>query len=103
MLFGVEIHSKGDPDIADLTFTQKSKSGGNRIASRFKFQPSKGVSLFQEGVSPGLLEKKRGEKKEKKERDIKKQKKKKEKNKEREKTKERKEEGKSGREPTIFT
>ena len=75
MLFGMEIHSKGDPDIAHLTFTQKSKCGGNRIASRFKFQPSKGVSLFQEGVNPGLLEKKRGEKKEKKERDIKKQKK----------------------------
>ena len=33
--------------------------GGNRIASRFKFQPSKGVSLFQEGVSPGLLKKKK--------------------------------------------
>ena len=59
MLFGMEIHSKGDPDIAHLTFTQKSKCGGNRIASRFKFQPSKGVSLFQEGVSLGLLEKKK--------------------------------------------
>ena len=102
MLFGVEIHSKGDPDIAHLTFTQKSKSGGNRIASRFKFQPSKGVSLFQEGVSPSLLEKKRGEKNRKKERDIKKGEKKKNKIK-REKNKERKEEGKSGREPATFT
>ena len=70
MLFGVETHSKGDPDIAHLTFTQKSKCGGNRIASRFKFQPSKGVFLFQEGVSPDLLKKKRGEKKKKKKRDI---------------------------------
>jgi hypothetical protein len=58
MLFGVGTHSKGDPDITHLTFTQKSKCGGNRIASRYKFQPSKGVSLFQEGVSLGLLEKK---------------------------------------------
>jgi len=78
MLFGVGTHSKGDPDIAHLTFTQKSKCGGNRIASRYKFQPSKGVSLFQEGVSPGLLEKKREvKKKKKKERDIKKKKRKK--------------------------
>ena len=57
MLFGVGIHSKGDLDIAHLIFTQKSKCGGNRIASRFKFQPSKGVSLFQDGVSLGLLKK----------------------------------------------
>ena len=70
--------------------------------SRYKFQPSKGVSLFQEGVSPGLLEKKRGKKKEKKERDIKKRKRKKKKIK-REKKKERKEEGESGREPATFT
>ena len=55
-----------------MTFTQKSKCEGKCIASHCKFQPSKGVSLFQEGVSPGLLEKKkRGEKKIKKERDIK--------------------------------
>ena len=71
MLFGVGIQSKGDLDIAHLIFTQKSKCGGNRIASRFKFQPSKGVSLFQEGVSPGLLETKREVKKKKKDRDIK--------------------------------
>ena len=58
MLFGMEIHSKGDPDITHLTFTQKSKCGRYRIASHCKFQPSKGVFLFQEGVSPGLLEKK---------------------------------------------
>ena len=66
MLFGMGTHSKGDPDITHLTFTQKSKCGGNRIASQYKFQPSKGVSLFQEGVSPGLLEKKREVKKKKK-------------------------------------
>ena len=65
MLFGVGTYSKGDPDITHLTFTQKSKSGGNRIASRYKFQSSKGVSLFQEGVSPGLLEKKEREKEKK--------------------------------------
>ena len=100
MLFEVGTHSKGDPDITHLTFTQKSKCGGNRIASRYKFQPSKGVSLFQEGVSPGLLEKKRGQKKEKKGERYKKEKKKKIKT---EKMKERKEEGKKGREPTTFT
>ena len=99
MLFGVGTHSKGDPDITHLTFTQKSKCGGNRWASRNKFPPSKGLSLFQEGVSPGLLEKKeRGEKKEWKKRKEKIMKKIK-----REKKKERKEEGKSGREPATFT
>ena len=66
MLFEVGTYSKGDPDITHFTFTQKSKCEGNRIASHCKFQPSKGVSLFQEGVSPGLLEKKNEKKRERK-------------------------------------
>ena len=86
-----------------MTFTQKSKCGGNRIASRFKFQPSKGVSLFQEGVSLGLLERKKSGDKKKGERYKKIYIKEKNKKIKREKEKERKEEGKSGREPATFT
>ena len=52
------------------------------MASRCKFQPSKGVFLFQEGVSPSLLEKKEvkkgGRHKREREREREKKKKKKE-------------------------
>ena len=46
------------PLYCTLDFHRKVQVWGNHWASHCKFQPNKGVSLFQEGVSPSLLKKK---------------------------------------------
>ena len=106
MLFGVGTHSKGDPDIAHLTFTQKSKCGGKSLSvSLQSSNHSKEYPCFKK-VSDLACSKKR-EKKEKKKRGKEKKgerEKKEEKKEERErKEKERKEDGKSEGEPWLHT
>ena len=86
-LFGVGTHSKGDPNIAHLAFTQKSKCGGKSLSvslqsskHRKKYPCSKKVSDL---ACSKKREKKRG--KEKKRREKKKKKKRKREKRKREK------------------
>ena len=88
MLFGVGTHSKGDPDIAHLTFTQKSKCGGKSLS--ISLQSSKHPKEYPcfkkvSDLACSKKKKKREEKKEKREKDKKKKKKRKREKRKREK------------------
>ena len=79
MLFGVGTHSKGDPDISHLTFTQKSKCGGKSLS--VSLQSSKHPKEYpcfkkvSDLACSKKREKKRGKERKKRERDKKRRKK----------------------------
>ena len=102
MLFGVGTHSKGDPNIAHFTFTQKSKCGGKSLS--VSLQSSKHPKKYpcSKKVSDLACSKKR-EKKERKRKKGEREKKEEKKEERERKEKERKEDGKSEGEPWLHT